>query len=235
MKKYSLIAIVLVAVVALTACTGSNNIMQPSMTSSGTGTVYLNPDVAYVYIGVQTKAEKVATALTENNELAANISAKLQELGVEAKDIQTSAFNVYPNTIYTPEGKSEQDGFTVDNTIYVTVRDLPKLGALLDACVREGANAINGVTYDVQDKEAAFKDARNQAIEKAKANAVDLADTVGVKLGKITMVNVYTSGGVTPLYDAKGFGGMAMSSQVPVSSGQLILTVNADITYEIKN
>lgn len=233
-KKILVIVVVLAAVFALTACGASPYQSSPQMTASGTGTVYLTPDVAYVYIGVQTKSPNVAKALDENNRNAAAISKTLQELGVEAKDIQTSAFNIYPMpSEYGPNGEVLSNDYVVDNTVYITVHDLPKLGEILNAVVKAGANSINGVSYDVMDKEASFNEARQMAIDNAKQTASDMASAVGIKLGKLTSVYVYSSGNAMPMYDVKGYGGGGMGS-VPVSSGQLQLTVTADLTYEIK-
>jgi hypothetical protein len=232
-KKLVVIVLALVAMLALSACSTSPNKPYPQITGSGTGTVYLSPDVAYVYIGVQTRSEDVAKALDDNNAKANAISKKLKELGVDAKDIQTSAFNIYPTASeFGPMGEALSYEYVVDNTVYFTVRDLPNLGDLLNAVVKAGANSINGVSYYVLDKEAAFNEARQVAIDNAKKTASDMASAVGVKLGKLTSVYVYQSGNVTPMYDVKGYG--IGGGSVPVSSGQLALTVNADLTYEIK-
>jgi uncharacterized protein YggE len=233
-KKILVLLIGLVALFALSAC-GSINDPNPQITASGTGTVYLNPDVAYVYIGVQTKSKDVGEALNENNVLANAINQKLQEMGVEAKDVQTSAFNIYPTpSEYGPNGEVVSNDYVVDNTVYVTVRDLQKLGDILDAVVRAGANSINGVTYDVLDKDTAYNEARQMAIDNAKKTANELSSAVGVKLGKLIYINVYSSGSAVPLYDVKGYGVGGGAGSVPTSSGQLVLTVTADLTYEIK-
>ncbi len=232
-KKLIIIVLAVVAMLALSACGASPNKPFPQITGSGTGTVYLSPDVAYVYVGVQTRSEDVAKALDDNNLKANAISSKLKELGVEAKDIQTSAFNIYPTASeFGPMGEALSYEYVVDNTIYVTVRDLPNLGNMLNAVVKAGANSINGVSYDVLDKEAAFNEARQIAVDNAKKTASEMASAVDVKLGKLTSVYVYQTGNIAPMYDVKGYG--IGGGSVPVSSGQLALTVNADLTYEIK-
>ncbi len=213
------------------AAAGPANI--PQMMASGTGEVFITPDLAYVNIGVQSKMENVASALEDNNAKAQAVSQALKGLGVDAKDIQTSAFNIYPWQEYGPGGESLETKYMVDNTVYVTVRDLEKLGSILDAVVRAGANSINGVQFDVTEKEKYQSEARRLAIENAKQTAQELAGAAGVKLGRIINLNVYSSGGPTPVYEAKmGMGGVG--GNVPVSSGQLTLTMNADITYEIE-
>lgn len=241
MKKGLLIvAISIIGILTMTACgnipvaSAGGGATQPTrtLTSSGTGQVYLVPDVAYINIGVRVDADEVSTALSQNNVQAAEISKALQALGVEAKDIQTSNFNVYPMTDYGPDGQVSRKYYVVENTVYITVRNLSNLGKLLDTVVRSGANTINGISFDVLDKTSALTQARDIAIQKARAEAEGIANSAGVKLGALQSVNVYTSGVTVPTYDAKGLGGGA--SNVPVSAGQLLLTVDANLVYEIK-
>lgn len=201
----------------------------------GTGEVYLVPDLAYVYVGVRADADDVSTALNTSNVQSGKVADAVKALGVEAKDIQTTNFNVYPMTDYGPDGTISRKYYVVENTIYITVRDLSKLGTLLDSVVRSGANTINGISFDVSNKDQALSQARDLAIAKAKADAEGIATAAGVTLGDLQNINVSTSGGTVPVYEGKGGGGvMASASTVPVSAGQLLITANANLTYAIK-
>jgi uncharacterized protein YggE len=199
--------------------------------SAGTGKVYLSPDIAYVTVGVETRADQVSNALSENNEKSAAIAAMLQEFGVAAEDIQTSAFSVYPQQEYGPDGQPTVVTYVVSNTVFVTVRQLQNLGELLDGVVRSGANTIYGVQFDVEDRDEAIEEARRLAIADAKENAIQLAEAADVELGVVISVNVYNST-PSPLMDGKGLGGL--DAQVPVAAGQMVITANADMTYEIR-
>jgi uncharacterized protein YggE len=205
---------------------------------TGSGQVFLVPDVAYVYIGVHSQSENVAEALSQNNEQAQAVTDALKKLGTEAKDIQTTSFNIYPQQQYEPNsGKVTSTIYMIDNTVYVTVRDLKKLGEMLDVVVRSGANSINGITFDVVDKESAMSEARGLAITNARKQAEELAKASGVTLGDVQAITTSTSG--TP-YMAKemgygmGGGGMAAASPAPVSAGQLVLSIDVSLTYTIK-
>ena len=127
----------------------------------GTGEVYLVPDLAYVYVGVRSDADDVSTALNTSNVQSGKVADALKALGVEAKDVQTTNFNVYPMTDYAPDGTISRKYYVVENTIYITVRDLSKLGTLLDSVVRSGANTINGISFDVSNKDQALSQARD--------------------------------------------------------------------------
>lgn len=236
-KKLLVIVTSIILAGLLAACGGTaapSGVTPPvrSMNVSGTGEVYITPDIAYIYIGVQTKADTVKDALSKNNDQAKAIAVAMTKLGVDAKDIQTSSFNVYPSQEYGPLGEVTRSLFVVDNVVFVTVRDLGKLGVLLDAVVNSGANTINSISFDVKDKKEAISQARKLAIEEARKQAEEIAAAAGVKLGDIQNLNVYANSGPIAMYEGKG-GAMANTS-VPIAAGQLMISVTASITYEIK-
>lgn len=205
-----------------------------TINAQGHGEIYIVPDVAYIYVGVRSDADEVSDALNKNNAQAQAVAEAVKAQGVDAKDIQTASFNVYPMTDYGIDGQISRKYYVVENTVYITVRDLSKLGTMLDAVVRSGANTINSISFDVKDKEAALAQARDMAIAKARTEAEAIAKASGVTLGDLQTVNVYTSNGAAPVYDAKGGMSMSGGSQVPVSAGQLVITADANLVYEIK-
>jgi uncharacterized protein YggE len=236
MKKINTILILVMLVGILSACStiGAKSEMTRSINVSGTGEVYVVPDIAYVYVGTRSQAADVGTALSENNEQAQSIATVLSNLGLDPKDIQTTAFNVYPMQNYDQNGQPTDTQYVVENTVYVKVRDLTKLGELLDAVVKGGANQINGISFDIQDRKAAETEARRQAIEDAKAKATEIASAAGVELGDLITISVSSSASGTPVYAAKG-GGYAMdASTTPIASGQLLITADASLSYELK-
>ncbi|PKN88171.1 MAG: hypothetical protein CVU46_01845 [Chloroflexi bacterium HGW-Chloroflexi-8] len=236
MKKINIVLIFVMLVGILSACSAgsSKGDMTRTISVSGTGEVYLVPDIAYVYVGTRSQAADVGTALSDNNKQAQSISTVLSGLGLDPKDIQTIAFNVYPMQNYDQNGQPLEMQYVVENTVYVKVRDLAKLGEMLDAVVKGGANQINGISFDVQDRKTAETEARRLAIENAKERATEIANAAGVELGELMNINVNSSGTVTPMYDAKGGGYSANMSSTPIASGQLLITADAFLSYGIK-
>jgi uncharacterized protein YggE len=237
-KTVLMLAVSLVALLALTACgtTEVTTVMeqQRTLSAAGNGVVYIVPDIAYINVGVRVDADAVSDALAANNIQANSIADALQELGVEKSDIQTSNFNVYPMQDWGPDGQISRKYYVVENTVMITVRDLSKLGQLLDTVVSSGANTINGISFDVQDKATAEAEARDKAIEDAKAEAQAIAAASGVSLGEIQTVNVYTNGVSYPMYESKGLGGgAAYDASVPISAGQLKISADANIVFII--
>lgn len=234
-NRWMLLIILVLAASLLAACAGTAPAAnQPlrQINVSGTGKVYLVPDIAYIYIGVRSQADDVATALEQNNRQAQTIADTLRQQGIATEDIQTTAFNVYPQQEYTPEGVPGKITYVVENTVFVKVRELQKLGEILNAVVQGGANTINGISFDVQDRATAEAEARRLAVEDAKAKAGEIASLAGVTLGELQNINVYSGGGPMPVYEAKG--GFADQFSVPIAAGQLVIQADANLTYEIK-
>lgn len=236
-NKFLFIIAVLVLGTVLAACGPSTITVQPqpmqrTLTVTGSGMVTLTPDVAYIYIGVHTENVSVAEAVAENNTKAQAVATAIKGFGVEEKDIQTTNFSIWPQDQYDDKGNKSGTIFNVDNTVYITVRDLTKIGDLLDASIRAGANTINSIQFDVADKTEALSQARKAAVENAQKQAQELVDATGVKLGDVQTISYYDS---TPLSADYGKGGGAMAaSSVPVSSGQYQLTTTVTIVYELK-
>jgi uncharacterized protein len=233
-KKMSLILVSVMIFGLLTACAsqpaGDESVR--SMNVSGTGRVTVVPDIATINIGVRTEADEVTDALSGNTAQANAISEVLQDLGVEEKDIQTSNFNVYPSERYDPmTGQSEGKYFVVENTVNVNVRDLSTLGEVLSAVVNAGANNIYGINFDVDNREEAIAEARDLAIQDAKAKAEAIAEEAGVSLGDLISISVYSAGSPVAYYDSKG--GAYAEASVPISAGTLTITMECSLTYEI--
>lgn len=123
--------------------------------------------------------------------------------------------------------------YIVENTIYVTVRDLQNLGRMLDAVVSSGANSINGIQFDVVDKSIATSETQRLAAEDAKTQAQELAEAADVELGRILSLNAYSMGSPVQVFEAKVFQGQG-GGNVPVAAGQLVLSMDANIVYEIE-
>jgi len=208
-----------------------------TLSVNGTGTVYLTPDVAYIYIGVHTEDPDIAESVARNNAQAQRVVDALRNSGIAAKDIQTSNFSVWASQQYDPAtGQPSGTTYVVDNTVYVTVRDLTKLGELLDTAIGAGANNINSIQFDVSDKTAAQMEARQKAVESANSLADELAGVAGVTLGDIQTIS-YMDYQPMPYYGygMGGGGGAAVSAEAaPINPGQIAVSVNVSIVYEIK-
>ena len=182
-SKTLFISIVLILAVFLTACgTAVAQERQPvvrTLTVNGSAQAYLDPDTAFITIGVHTEGTDAAVAVEENNQQAQAVIETLLAQGIAEKDIRTNNFSIYPMYQYTPDGQRGDLTYSVDNTVHVTLRDLEIVGELLDAVVSSGANNISGIQFDVENKEAALAQARKDAVGNARQLAEEMAEAAG--------------------------------------------------------
>ena len=240
MKKIINFCVVLgVLSLALSSCssTGAAAVGQNRelavITVTGLGGVYVVPDICYINVGVRSQGATVTEAIAVNNELAKSIQASLLSQGIDEKDIQTSNFNVYQQSDYDNQGNPVNTYYSVENTVYVTVRQIESLGEVLDAVARGGANNIYGVNFDVQDNSEALSTARVLAVQSAQAQALELALAAGVELGDLISIDSSTtSADLFYGYGMGGGGGMAES--VPIASGQIPVNTQVLMTFAIK-
>jgi uncharacterized protein YggE len=152
---------------------------------SGNGEAFLPPDIAYIYVGVHTEAPTAAEAVDDNTAQTQALISAIEDFGIDPKDIRTSNFSIWPMDRYDPAtgAPTGEKIYAADNTVYVTVRDLESLGDLLDTAVQAGANTVNSVQFDVENKDEALKEARVDAMNNAKTQAQELADAAGLSLG----------------------------------------------------
>jgi uncharacterized protein YggE len=238
--KSMIVSLVLLLAVALSACgpaaiAPSAQEAQRTLNVTGAGLVYLTPDIAYINIGVHTEKPTASEAVAESNAQSAKVIEALTKAGVDPKDIRTTNFSIWPSQQYGPDGTVTGTVYMVDNTVFVTVRKLDKLGDLLDTVVKAGANSINSIQFDVADKTAAVKEARAAAVKNAQEQAQELAVAAGVTLGDITSISYYDAI-PSPVMDTygKGGGGGMQAATVPIQPGQMTLTVTVNMAYEIK-
>jgi uncharacterized protein YggE len=196
---------------------------------SAQGSVTVKPDVAYVQLGVETMDPDAGKARTANNEAMAKVLAAIKGFGISEDDVTTTNFNIYPR--YDDKGE-KITGFTVTNNVSVKVKDLDKLGDVLTAASEAGANTAGGISFDVQDRTAAYNQALAQAMEKAKARADVMAKACGVTLGKAVTINESSSYS-GPTYAAAEDAMYSKAAGVPVSGGTLDVTASVSVVYEI--
>ena len=210
-KMIILFAVSTVALLSLAACAGTGGVAgtnQPNyrtLSASGSGQVYLVPDVAYITVGVRVDADEVSDALSKNNSQANEIAQALQALGVEKKDIQTSNFNVYPMMDYGMDGQITRRYYVVENTVFITVRDLTVGATGIDkvydgttaATVTLTDNRVTGDVFIASYTSASFADANAGSGISVSVIGISIA---GVDAGNYNLLNTTaaTTANITP-------------------------------------
>ena len=218
------------------AAAQTESTMPRNITVIGEGKVKAKPDIAQAGIGVEIVGSDVKQASSDAAAAMEKLLTALKAQGVAENDIQTSYYNVWVERPYNPDGsQSTEVIYHVSNTVQVTIRDLSKVTTILGAAIEAGANTINSVNFNLADPAELEVQARQEAVENAKATTEELAALNGVTLGEVTSVSevitaqpLYLS---TASYAAEGIGGGAAG---PLSPGEVEVTVQLQVSYAIQ-
>lgn len=200
---------------------------------SGQGTAVADPDIASLSIGLSTLADTARGARDDAASRMSDLIESLEENGIAEEDFHTSQFSINPEIDFRRDGEQVIRGYRVTSLLSITVRDLDRVGEVIDDAVDAVGNDIRvqGVTFSIEDAAALQSEARALAMADAGAKAEQLAELAGVDLGKPIAISESSGGGMPPVFfEAAGAADLA---QTPISPGQLEITVTVQVTYAI--
>lgn len=199
---------------------------------AGHGSIEAPPDSAEITTGVVSEAATAREALTANNAAMRKVIDGLKAAGIDAKDIQTQQFQISPRyRTYKDRGPQQIEAYTVRNQVEVKVRDIVRLGEILDQVVTLGANQASSINFLVSDAETRKDEARKLAIENAMHRARLLAEAAGAKLGPVLTITEEVMGPRPP----RPMVARTMSAEsVPIESGSETLTVRVEVAFALE-
>jgi uncharacterized protein len=201
---------------------------------AGHGSVEATPDTGHVSTGVVTEAATAREALTASNAAMRKVIDGLKAAGVAAKDIQTQQFQIQPRyKSYKERAAPQIEAYIVRNRVQVTVRDLARLGEILDQAVTLGANEGSGISFSVSDAEKRKDEARKKAVENATHRARLLAEASGARLGPVLTISEEVINPPHPRPMAVRTTSMAADS-VPIESGSETLSVRVEMSFVLE-
>jgi uncharacterized protein YggE len=217
------------------AQTPTSEVAFPATVSvSGRGSVIVEPDTASVVIGV-TVLEPTLSAAQEKATTQMNaVIEAIKAAGVEEKDIQTVSYSVDIIQDYDQQGNPITiRGFRVSNQVSVTVRDIERLGELLDRVVAQGANTIYGISFFVADPATAATQARTLAVQDAMDKAKQLAAAAGLTVDRVVSITETSYVPPTPVF-AGDMGRAAAEAAVPIQAGTQTVSVDVQMVFELR-
>ena len=204
---------------------------------TGTGSVTGEPDLATLYLGVSVERKTVEVAREEAASAMTAVIDALKNNNIMERDIQTENFSIYPQYDYTEEGRVLR-GYRVNNTVNAKVRELGSLSDIIDDAAAAGGDivVINSIQFMIEDPTPLQAQARALAVKNAAAKAQTLAEASGVTLGKpITITETsYAAGPPIAYAEAAEFADESARSSTPIQAGELTVTMNVTIVYEIE-
>jgi hypothetical protein len=201
---------------------------------SGEGSVSAAPDFAQVTLGVTTAAKNAGEAMAANAKAANALVSLIKAEGVAPADIQTSELSISPMFSQPSPGQATAPtitGYNVSNSVAVMVRDIPRLGALLDKAVGAAANSIYGVSFGHNDASALLDKARPLAVADARRKAEIYANAGGARIGRL-MVLTEEAGRQPPMALSRAYAAGA-AAPTPIEAGEDRLTVSVTARFEL--
>ncbi|MBQ0822681.1 SIMPL domain-containing protein [Microvirga sp. HBU67558] len=204
---------------------------QRSFVVIGEGQSTVVPDLVHVVLGISTQADTASEALQTNSQKAEDIISKLQQDKVDWRDIQTVNLQLEPRYASSPGLDARSGrllGYTASSSIHLKVRDISRLGTLIDGAVNKGAVAVGGIRFDIADPATALNAAREHAFDDARQRAELYAKRAGHPLGPLISLS---EEGPSPTREYGGGASDALAA--PLAPGELTLRVRIRASYGI--
>lgn len=200
-----------------------------TVTVAGTATIKTAPDEAIVSLGVQTSAGSADAALSQNAARMTKVMNALIGFGIGKADIATTDVSLYPT--YSPSGTSVT-GYQASNSVQVTVRQMGRVGKLIDTAVGAGANLGGGITFQVSDQNLGLNDALASAVKDSRAKAEVLASAGGAQLGSVVSIDETSAAPQPPIKYALPTAGAA-DSTTPISPPTLQTQITVVVVWAL--
>lgn len=241
-SKILSLAFATTALVAVPFAALADEAPRPHITVTGEGEAAAAPDMAILSLVVLQEKPTAREALTANNEAMAKVLDAMKKAGIAERDLQTSGFSIDPRYVY-PENKDNTQppqapkivGYAVSNSLTVRVRDLKKVGEILDQSVTLGVNQGGNLIFTNDKPETVVEEARKKAVANALAKAKTLTEAAGVSLGKVIEISEQSYSPRPMPMGREKMMAAAPADSVPIASGENTYNVNVNVTFELKN
>lgn len=211
---------------------GADVAYKNTISVTGEGKIYTKPDIAFVNLSVVTEGKNIGDVQDKNTKKMNKVISFLKNFGIAEKDIKTTNYQIYPRYNYENRTIPQIIGYEITQTLEVKIRDLTKVGEILENSVDAGINQVSSLRFGVDKDEEVKAEARKLAIEDAKKKAEKLASQLGIKLVKISGFTEDTGYYPVPMYkEAMGIGGGGEAPNIQVGENEII--VNVILIYEI--
>jgi uncharacterized protein YggE len=201
----------------------------PTLTVTGAGSATARPDTGHIQAGVVTQASTAAQAIRANSEAMTRVLGRLGAAGIRDTDIRTTGLVVMPLRREVRNQRAEIAGYEVTNRVLVKVRDLDRLGVLVDQIVAEGANTLDSIGFSLGDPRPVLDVARERAVADARHRADLYARALGARLGRALKVEE-----AAPAGPIRPRATMAASAAVPIAPGEEEYSVMVTVTYALE-
>jgi uncharacterized protein YggE len=220
------------------ALLASDSSQQTGVWVTGTGKVTVVPDIAILTLGVEAQATTVTEAQSDAATAMTGIMTVLTENGIAEKDIQTKWYSITPVTKWIDDREEMITvGYMVTNTVTVKLRDIDKTGSIVDAVAAAAGDLtrVQGISFNVDDTDAYYDEARQEAILDAMAKAGQIASVANVTLGKPIYISDMSSTVPSVEYAAKYYiDAESAGATTAISAGEMEISLTVQMVYALQ-
>jgi uncharacterized protein YggE len=231
MRAPATILVIAVFGLPVPALAQTQEMPRPQVTVPGEATLAVAPDTARLQAGVISEGRTAREASEANKKTMAAVMAAITSAGIAEKDIQTSRYSIQPIYDQGRPVPGAFKGFQASNNVTVKIRDLDKIGDIIDQTVAAGANSMGGVEFLVAEPSKMLDAARAEAVADARRKAEILAEAAGVKLGSALTITEQSSGFQYPQLYMRAAG--VQAGETPVAAGEMTLRAAVTVSFEL--
>lgn len=170
---------------------------------SGMAEQEVAPDMAYIDVGINVRADDAETARTQEAQIASQIRRALLGLAITDNDLQNTSYYLYQEYKVDRNGVRTADKYVLDSSIKVTVKDLDKLSQVIDNVVEAGATNISNITYALSTQNIIQRQLLATAVKNARDKAAVVANAGSRTLGNMLSADINSfDGGTIVAYGA---------------------------------
>ena len=238
-KQFPLTSLVITAMLATTALASADENKAGTISVTGVGIITAAPDMATINLTVLREAETAKSALSDNNSAMNDILNAMKDFGIEDKDLQTSNFSIHPRYIYPNNNNQIKSprivAYQVSNSLAIRIRDLARVGEILDKSVTLGVNEGGNISFGNSDPKPLQMQARAEAMKSAIEKAKVLTEAAGVEIGSIRQISEqsFNPSPQPMLRSQVAKMAMAESDAVPIASGANTYRITVNVTFEL--
>jgi uncharacterized protein len=198
----------------------------PTLKVSGTGFVLVRPNKGEVTVGVVTDGKSLSTIQAENGGKTKNIIESLQQLGVLPDQIKTIDYRIDPVYEYK-ENTPFLKGYKITHLLQINISNIAQTGTIIDTAVKNGANTVSDIRFDVAQKDVLYNKALQKAYCEAQKKAIQLGNVMGVRINPIpySVIEQFEEVFSPPRY------ALAAAESTPIQTGRQKITAKVHVEF----
>jgi uncharacterized protein len=233
-SRIAILGLVVAAALASPAVARAQTSNEPTVVTTGEGTVTRAPDRAWVSIRAESRSKDPKEAQRTNAAAMDAVMAKLKSMNLGEDAIRTVAYELHPEFDYA-NGRQTLRGYLAVNTIEVRVDDIARVGEVLGVSVGSGATSVGGLRFDLKDRDGAEREALRLAVRDARARADAAAAGAGMRVERVVRIEESRAPVIRPMAQMREMAQVASADAAPpITAGTIEVRALVTLTASLR-